>query len=126
MVEEGEHILEYLGEKISKAESLVRCEAENWFIFYLDEEFDIDGNVDWNPARFANHSCAPNCEVECIEGHLWMIAKKRISAGEELTYNYGYDLGDYPEHPCHCGAGTCLGYILAEEFRYQIRSERSL
>ena len=39
-----------------------------------------------------------------------------ISVGEELTFNYGYDLVDYREHPCSCGAAQCVGYIVAEEF----------
>jgi len=117
----GERIMEYVGERISKAESLVRCEAGNPFIFDLDEEWDIDGSVDWNPARFVNHSCSPNCEVECIEGRLWMSALCPIAAGEELTYNYGYEFTEYREHPCGCGASNCVGYIVAEEFHETIR-----
>jgi SET domain-containing protein len=117
----GERILEYVGEKISKAESLRRCIDENNFIFELDGQFDLDGNVEWNPARFANHSCSPNCVVELIDGHLWVIAEREIQAGEELTYNYGYDLVDYREHPCQCGSPACVGYILTEEFHDRIR-----
>src|ERR1044071_8149522 len=88
----GERIVEYVGEKISKAESLLRCEAGNPFIFDLDEDWDIDGSVEWNPARFVNHSCSPNCEVECVEGHLWMSALGLIAAGEALTSTYAYDV----------------------------------
>ena len=113
--------MEYVGERISKAESLVRCEAGNPFIFDLDEQCDLDGSVDWNPARFVNHSCSPNCEVESIEGRLWMSALCPIAAGEELTYNYGYEFTEYREHPCGCGASNCVGYIVAEEFHETIR-----
>jgi SET domain-containing protein len=117
----GQRILEYVGEKISKEESLRRCIDGNNFIFDLDEQFDVDGSVDWNPARFANHSCSPNCAVELEGGHLWMIAEREIQCGEELTYNYGYDLDEYREHPCRCGAPNCLGYILAEELHESVR-----
>ena len=41
----GTLLIEYVGEKISKAESDRRCEAGNTFIFELDEEWDIDGAV---------------------------------------------------------------------------------
>jgi SET domain-containing protein len=112
----GSLILEYVGEKITKNESLRRCESGNPFIFELDDEWDIDGGVGWNPARFLNHSCAPNCDAEYIEGQIWIVARREISPGEELTFNYGYNWEDYREHPCRCGAPACVGYILAEEF----------
>src|ERR1051325_6927530 len=64
----GARVLEYVGEKITKAESLRRCEAHNEYLFALDDEFDLDGNVSWNPARFLNHSCEPNCEAELDDG----------------------------------------------------------
>jgi len=111
----GTRVVEYLGERISKAESVRRCEAQNWFIFGLDEEFDLDGNVEWNPARFLNHSCGPNCEAVCEQGRVWIVALRYIQPGEEITFNYGYDLTDYAEHPCQCGASNCVGYIVAEE-----------
>jgi len=83
-----------------------RCAAakpDNEYIFTLDDEHDLDGNVPWNPARLLNHSCAPNCEAELDEGRIWIIALRDIRAGEELTFNYGYDLENYREHPCRCG-----------------------
>jgi uncharacterized protein len=117
----GTRVIEYTGERITKAESCRRCEAQNWFIFGLDEEFDLDGNVEWNPARFLNHSCAPNCEAICEEGRVWIMALRDIQPGEEITFNYGYDLVDYQEHPCRCGAPGCAGYIVAEELFTQVR-----
>ena len=117
----GTRMLEYVGEKIDKAESGRRCQANNEYIFCLDEEFDLDGNVPWNPARFLNHSCAPNCDAECIDDRIWIIARRDIRAGEELTFNYGYDLPDYADHPCRCGAPECVGFIVAEELANSVR-----
>jgi uncharacterized protein len=109
-------IIEYIGERIDKAESHRRCEAGNHFIFCLDDHTDLDGKVDWNPARLLNHSCAPNCEAQLEDGHIWVVAAREIRAGEELTFNYGYDLENYRDYPCRCGAPSCVGYIVAEEF----------
>jgi uncharacterized protein len=117
----GTPVLEYVGERISKEESLRRCEQNNTFIFYLSPEYDLDGDVNANPAKWLNHSCAPNCEVELIDERLWVIAKRSIPAGEELTFDYGYDLESLREHPCHCGAPQCVGFIVAEEFHPQLR-----
>jgi SET domain-containing protein len=117
----GTRLIEYLGERITKAESLVQCEADNVYIFTLDDEYDLNGNVDWNPARFLNHGCAPNCETELDEARVWVLALRDIQAGEELTFNYGYGLEDYSKHPCRCGATACVGFIVAEEFFGQLR-----
>ena len=122
----GTRIIEYVGEKITKAESLRRCEQNNQYIFGLDDEFDLDGNVPWNPARFINHSCAPNCEAELDAGRVWIVALRDIKAGEELTYNYSYDLVDYRQHPCRCGAPGCVGFIVAEEFFEHVRNQNAL
>ncbi len=122
----GTRLIEYVGEKISKAESLRRCEANNEYIFTLDDAHDLDGNVPWNPARLLNHSCAPNCEAELDDGRIWIVALREIKAGEELTFNYGYDLENYREHPCRCGASECVGYIVAEEFLEHVRGQREL
>ncbi len=117
----GVRVLEYVGEKISKRESTERCRRGNQCIFQLDEEWNLDGDVAWNPARFLNHSCTPNGTAECIEGHIWIVAAGAIRAGEEITFNYGHDLQDYEEHPCRCGSTECVGFIVAEDFFSDVR-----
>lgn len=121
----GTRIVEYAGERITKHESLRRCELGNAFLFALDDEYDLDGNVEWNPARFLNHSCAPNSEAQRDEhGRIWIVALRAIGAGEEVTFNYGYDLEDYREHPCQCGAPACAGFIVDEALREWVRGRR--
>ncbi len=117
-------VIEYVGEKISKQESQLRCSQNNEYIFSLGDDSDLDGNVSWNPARLLNHSCSPNCEALLIEDHVWIVALRDIDDGEELTFNYGYDLVDYREHPCACGSPDCVGFIVAEEFFPQFRKAR--
>jgi len=117
----GARILEYVGDKIDKQESARRCEANNVYIFSLNDEQDIDGNVEWNPARFLNHSCSPNCEAEFDGDQIWVITGRDVNAGEELTFNYSFDLEDYRDYPCHCGAPNCVRYIVAEEFFEYVR-----
>lgn len=124
-IAEGVRVLEYVGEIIDKQESLKRCEANNEYIFNLDDEHDVDGNVSWNPARLINHSCDPNCEAVFEEGRIWIVAARDITAGEELTFNYGFDLEDYRKYSCACGAPNCVGYIVAEEFFEHVRKQRA-
>lgn len=125
-IAEGTLILEYVGQKIDKRESLRRCEQSNHFIFELDDQCDLDGNVGWNPAKFINHSCSPNCEAEMIDGQIWIVAQRNILRGEELTFNYGYDLETYKDNPCQCGSPDCVGYMVAAEFFDVVRDQNNL
>jgi len=120
----GSRVIEYTGARIRKVESTARCEANNACIFSLDDEYDLDGAVGWNPARFINHSCEPNCDAVCVEGRVWIVARRDIAAGEELSFNYGYDYENFREHPCRCGAVGCVGYMVAEEFFPTLRRLR--
>ena len=72
--------------------------------------------------RGTRPGCSPNCEAEIEEGRIWFFALRDIAVGEELTFNYGYDLVDYREHPCHCGSPECVGFIVAEEFFEKVRN----
>jgi uncharacterized protein len=116
----GMLVVEYIGRLITKRESIECCRSGNQFIFCLDEETDLNGDVDWNPARFLNHGCDPNCEAELIDGRIWIVALRDIKADEEITFDYGYDLEAYREHPCRCGAPGCVGYIVASTLRHAV------
>ena len=112
----GTRILPYIGEKITKDESTKRLTQGNAYIFTFNDRYDIDGKVLRNTARYINHSCDPNCEVHKTQRTLWIVALRDIQEGEELTYNYGYELDDETPHACTCGADNCCGYILAQQY----------
>ena len=115
-IKHSTRIIQYRGEKITKAEGSKRAEAGNAYIFELNEYYDIDGKALSNIARYINHSCDPNCEIHTTLHTIWVIALRRIQAGEELTYNYDYDIKNYTEYPCRCGAQNCCGYILDRQY----------
>ncbi len=127
----GTRIIEYVGERITKAEAerrevqrLARLAAGgdgNVYIFELNQRHDLDGRVRWNPARRINHSCAPNCEVQVVRGRIWIVALRALAPGEELTYDYSFDYDAWRDHPCRCGAKECAGYIVAKAQRWRVR-----
>jgi SET domain-containing protein len=130
-IKEGTDIIQYVGEKITKEESNRR--ALEWeesarksgdglvYIFELDDAWDIDGREGDNPARYMNHSCDGNCEAINYEGEIWITALCDIKKGEELVYDYGYDMEHFLDHPCRCGTKNCIGYIVREDQRHKVK-----
>ncbi|MBC8087796.1 MAG: SET domain-containing protein-lysine N-methyltransferase, partial [Phycisphaerae bacterium] len=78
----------------------------------------VDASVDGNAARFINHSCNPNCDAVIDGGRIWIETLRDIEVGEELAYDYAYQLKERhtpalkKRYPCNCGAPTCRGSIL--------------
>lgn len=101
-------------------------ESGHTFLFTLNDRYLIDANQGGNVARWINHSCAPNCEAvlhadpggDPRRDRVWIETKRRIRAGEEITYDYGITLEE-PHTPrlkrlwaCHCGHARCTGTLL--------------
>ncbi len=130
-IPDGTHIIEYTGEKITKAESAkreaqrlarqARGEDGSVYIFDVSKRFDLDGRLSRSVARLINHSCVPNCSAENIRGHIWIVAKRDIAEGEELTFDYGYAFREWRLHPCRCGAKGCVGFIVNKAQRWRVR-----
>ena len=133
-ITEGARIIEYRGLKVTKAQSDkiadVNIDANKKkgtigavYIFTLNERYDINGKVSWNLAKYINHSCDPNCETDIIRGKIWINAIRNIKQGEELTYDYGYDMDSYEDHPCRCGSKNCVGFIVRSNLRWRVKKK---
>lgn len=119
----GMRVIEYIGERIDKEESNRRglelfeksrkTGGASVYIFDVNEDWDLDGDKPYNPARLINHSCEPNCEMVDEDSRLYLYALRDIEKGEELSFDYGYDIGHYLDHPCRCGKPGCVGYIVS-------------
>ncbi len=132
-------IIQYVGEKILRREGNKRSEKRikkylgskktgSVYIFELNQKYDIDGSFLYNKARYINHSCDPNCEVDIIKNEIWITSIKSIKKGDELSYDYGYafDKDDYKDHVCKCGSTNCIGYIISSDHwtKYKKHIER--
>ena len=129
-------VIEYIGAKVTKKEGDRRADKQITkasknkkngmvYVFELNSRYDIDGSYTYNTARYINHSCDPNCEVEIIKNKIWIMSIKDIKKGQELSYNYGYPYdSDYKEHKCRCKSRKCIGYILAEEHWRKLKKKR--
>lgn len=102
----GDLVIEYTGEVISDDEAQRRGGK---YLFELNDTRTIDGTGRENIARYINHSCRPNCEPELNENEtrVFIYAKKKITPGEELTYNYGTDYFKRVIKPLGCRCQKC-------------------
>jgi proteasome assembly chaperone (PAC2) family protein len=51
-----------------------------------------------------------------MKGRIWIYSLREIKKGEELTYNYGFELDTWEDHPCRCGKSNCVGYIVDRKY----------
>jgi len=120
----GQRIVEYTGEKITNDEADKRYDEDKMkrhhtFLFTLNDDYCIDGDVPSNKAALINHSCDPNCEAVIEDDRIWIYALKNIQPGVELAYDYQYErTGDDIEalekfYVCRCGSPKCRGSIMA-------------
>ncbi|MBM3261342.1 SET domain-containing protein [Candidatus Kaiserbacteria bacterium] len=104
-IKKGDFILEYTGKKIPTD---VADALTTRYLFHINDTWTIDGSPRSNVARYINHGCDPNCEVEMDGERLMIYAIKNIAKGEELSFDYGAEYYDEFIKPggCKCMAKT--------------------
>ncbi len=106
----GKKIAEYTGEKIPNAEANRRAHRRVLRICGIDAQWSLDGSRGGNGTHYINHSCAPNCYMKILYGHIQFYALRDIHPGEEVTLDYEQTLHSDKKR-CSCGAPTCRGTI---------------
>lgn len=102
----GACIIEYVGKTISKAEEYT---SRSKYLFEVSSKKTIDGRPKWNKAGYINHSCKPNAEPVIHKSRIFIMAKRSILPGEEITYEYGDEYVDDHIKPFGCRCGKCDG-----------------
>ena len=120
----GERVIEYVGEVISMAQAIARhphdpSNPDHTFYFHLDNGRVIDALHGGNDSKWINHSCRPNCVPDEDRGRIFILTRRLVFKGEELTFDYGL-VSDEPvsealkaRYACRCGAKKCRGTMLA-------------
>ncbi len=122
-IRRGKRIIEYTGQRISWQEAqdlppLDPDDPHHTFFYSLDDGRVINAAVGGNEARWINHSCAPNCRTDEVNGRIYIYALQRIKAGKELFYDYRLEPADKRTRAlerlfaCHCGNAECRGTML--------------
>jgi uncharacterized protein len=102
---------EIRGEAISVEEARIRATRhERIMIVELSARRAIDFTQSADPMRFTNHSCQPNARLCTDNGRVEFYALRVITAGEELTVDYG-ETHHEGKLACRCGAPGCRGAL---------------
>jgi SET domain-containing protein len=59
------------------------------------------------PERYINHCCEPNVYVKAFDGVRWVVAYRKIEAGDEIAYDYCINSYGDEEWACECGHLRC-------------------
>ncbi|KAG8641299.1 hypothetical protein MANES_13G134300v8 [Manihot esculenta] len=132
----GTFVCEYIGEVLDEQEAnerrgrygeqgcsyMYEIDARTNDMGRLIEEqvkYVIDATKYGNVSRFINHSCLPNLvnhqvlvnSMDSQHAHIGLYASRDIVSGEELTYNYQYNMLPGEGYPCHCETSNCRGRL---------------
>jgi len=76
------------------------------------------------PDRHVNHCCDPNAYVLYEGNHSFLVARRDIAVGEEITVDYNINITGGTAWPCHCGAARCTGTTVGDFFRLPLDIQR--
>ena len=113
-------IIEYEGELINITECTKRIHHKykydkNFYIIKIGNNQYIDAKNTNCLAKFANHSCSPNCKIS-----VWICNKTKkvalfaltdINKHEELCFDYKYDCWNNIKQRCFCNSNNCKGFL---------------
>ena len=77
-----------------------------------------------DPERCINHSCDPSTYVKTVDGVRKVIAKKNISKGDEITFDYSINGDNEGIFPCRCGSDKCRKIYNGNFFKLPINLQK--
>ncbi|KAG0031835.1 Histone-Lysine N-Methyltransferase ash1l [Podila clonocystis] len=120
-IKKGSLVIEYRGEVISQKLCLERMATiykknKNFYFLEYEKGEVVDACQKGTNARFVNHSCAPNSQIEkwLLNGEMsiGIFASQDIPAGAEISYDYNFSpFSGAQKQRCRCEAPNCRGYI---------------
>ncbi|PIR40248.1 MAG: SET domain-containing protein-lysine N-methyltransferase [Candidatus Zambryskibacteria bacterium CG10_big_fil_rev_8_21_14_0_10_34_34] len=103
-IERGGFVIEYKGSILTEKEANLKGGK---YLFETSKNRFIDGSSRKNIARYINHSCLPNCEIDIKRGRIYIFTKRKIKSGEELFYDYDKEYFNELIKPFGCQCLKC-------------------
>jgi SET domain-containing protein len=116
-IKKGTFIAQYSGKVIPNK---IADDINSRYLFELNNRWTVDGSSRKNIARYINHSCRPNAEVYIVRHAIKIRARRKITEGEEITYDYGRNYFNTFLKPVGCKCDKCV-----EKRREERRQKRS-
>jgi SET domain-containing protein len=112
-IKKGTWLLEYTGRRLRREEAnRIYHKLPTTYLFLLsDGQTVIDGI---GMASLVNHSCEPNCQPTEQDGRIYLLARRNIAAGEELTFDYNLCNSNENQMLCHCNSRKCRGTMYSK------------
>ncbi|KAL5242931.1 hypothetical protein ACI65C_010341 [Semiaphis heraclei] len=118
-IPKGVLISEYVGEVIDYNEMCNRLTKKEYknlnYMVQLNADEIIDSTSKGNVTRFINHSCDPNSVGEkwhvLGQSRIGFFSTRNIEKGEEITFDYSFQIFGDGAQICYCGSSKCRGYI---------------
>ena len=111
----GEEETFYTWREISNSASSDALKAYSYMVGV--DTYASTTNPEEDPSWFFNHCCNGNC---CYEGDRKVVARRKIAAGEEVTYDYALTETEASFHAglkCLCGGPNCRGELKFDDYR---------
>ena len=68
------------------------------------------------PDRHTNHSCDPSAWVLYEGQETWLVARRDLAPGDEITCDYNINIVGGSSWPCQCGAARCRSKTTGDFF----------
>jgi len=104
-IKKGEFVVEYIGKMLTREEA---DRKGGKYLFEVSSRRTVNGSGRDNVARYINHSCKPNCEVDIKKGRIFIYALRNIKVEDELNYDYGEEYVDEYIKPHGCRCKPCV------------------
>jgi SET domain-containing protein len=76
------------------------------------------------PFRHLNHSCDPNAYEQFAADGWFIVARRRIERGAEITVDYNINIAGGTAWPCHCGSARCRHVVAGDFFLLPVEWQR--
>ena len=106
----GRRVIEYTGKRLTLMQAFKIRPPQDIYIAWINPKLYVDGRRQGSGAELMNHSCQPNLVSRRIRRRLYLFSRRKIRAGEELTWSYRYPI-KVQRIPCRCGARRCRGTL---------------
>ncbi|HSL59933.1 MAG TPA: SET domain-containing protein-lysine N-methyltransferase [Acidimicrobiales bacterium] len=121
-IREGETVAAFGGYVVDRATLDSMTPERQSHSIQIDTDLFMASSPEPEPSDFVNHSCDPNTG---IDGNILLVARRDITPGEELTFDYAMsDVDDYDEFECACGTARCRRKVTGNDWMIPELQER--